>query len=702
MVLAVVLLAMTTFASEPVIWETGSRAELLRGEARGVSLSDDGTLTLAPRFDEVFHTQQTFIWSSATDSRGNVYLGTGHDGRVFRVTPDGKGALYFDAAELDITALAVGRDGSLYVGSSPDGKVYRVDANGRSEVFFDPPDKYIWSLALWPDGALAVGTGDGGRIYRLTRANAAPDTALLTDTAETNIIALAIDAKGQLLAGTYPNGVVLRIGTEGKTFALYDAPLSEIHALAPAPNGAVYVLAVGDAAATDAAATAENDTKPPSRYDLTGAKSAVLRLTPDGVADVLWKSKTITGFALALAPSGGVYLGTSDKGRIYAISDEGRDTLTVQSDTGQISTFAWRGKELFAASSNQGKLFRLGSGYVETGVYESPVRDAKLLSSWGRTWWRGAGRIELQTRSGNTATPDATWSEWSTPYTDATGAQIVSPNARFLQWRAMLRSGTNAANNAANGVQMPRLDEVSLAYLPRNIAPEVLAVTVQPAGVALLGTPVTVDPNILAAGLDPALFGVTVAGPPRPMFQKGARALRWQAEDRNGDKLEYTVYFRAIGETTFRLLSGAERISENFFTLDGAALPDGRYIFKVVASDEPSNPPDKSRTGERSTEPLDLDNTPPTVTLVGTPAVKGSNAQLTFDAQDLNGRITSADANIDGSEWRPVAPEDDIADSPRERFTVTVPLLTAGEHVAALRVFDASGNVGTIRVPVRK
>jgi len=77
-------------------------------------------------------------------------------------TSDGQGTLLYDAAELDITALAVARDGALYAGSSPDGKVYRITADGHAEVFFDPGDKYIWSLAILNDGSLAVGTGDSG------------------------------------------------------------------------------------------------------------------------------------------------------------------------------------------------------------------------------------------------------------------------------------------------------------------------------------------------------------------------------------------------------------------------------------------------------------------------------------------------------------------------------------------------------------
>ncbi|HLM58663.1 MAG TPA: hypothetical protein VK422_21345, partial [Pyrinomonadaceae bacterium] len=130
----------STLAGGPVVWETGSRAELLNGEARGVSVTDTGALVLAPRFTQVFDTEQAYVWSTAADTAGNVYLGTGHDGKIFRVGADGRGALLHDAAELDVTALVVGTDGALYAGTSPDGKVYRVTADGKAEVFFDPPD----------------------------------------------------------------------------------------------------------------------------------------------------------------------------------------------------------------------------------------------------------------------------------------------------------------------------------------------------------------------------------------------------------------------------------------------------------------------------------------------------------------------------------------------------------------------------------
>src|SRR5687768_17072445 len=356
------------WSGEPIIWKTNSRTDLLRGEARGVSITDTGVLMLAPRFTQMFNTDQPYIWSSVADAAGNIYLGTGHDGRLYRVPADGRGTLLFDATELDVTALAMGRDGALYAGTSPDGKVYLIGPDGKAEVFFDPPDKYIWSLAILPDGQLAVGTGDNGKLYRVGAANSKPENSLLVDTNETHVISLAVDAKGQLIAGTDPGGLVLRISPDGKAFALYDAPLREIHALAPAPDGSIYALAISDAASAPRGSTPAPTAPQPSdgsggqgsttvtitsidepgaqpqsaptagrsRNELTNARSAVLRILPDGGTDLLWSSSSITAFAIAARSPGVVLIGPADKGRIYSVTNDGRDTLLLQSSEGQI------------------------------------------------------------------------------------------------------------------------------------------------------------------------------------------------------------------------------------------------------------------------------------------------------------------------------------------------------------------------------
>src|ERR1043166_2214660 len=649
--------AFAVFSAGPAVWSVNSRADVLKGDAHGVSIASDGTITLAPKLTEIFKTEQPYIWSSAVDAHGNIYLGTGGDGKVFKIDANGKGALFADLAELNVTSLAIGKNGELFAGTSPDGKVYRIDSSGKSEIYFAPKEKYIWSLAVLSDGSLAVGTGEGGRLYKVRSASASPESSLLFDTSETHIISLATDKQGNLYAGTDSSGLVMRFGADSKPFGLLDSPLREIHSIVVGPGGSVYVLAVGDSASASKpaeAATPENKSvsiersnpatpEPPakSRYDLTGAKSAVYRILPDGGADILWTSPTIIGFSLYAHQTGnGVLLGTSDKGRIYNIGNDGRETLVLQADASQISTIRSVGTSLIATSSNQGSLFRFGPETVSEGTYDSSVLDAKTTAAWGRIWWRGGGNVSIQTRTGNTEKPDETWSDWSAALTDQKGGQIASPKARYLQWHAILRSSSTTA----------MLGEVILAFVPRNIAPEVLSIQVLPTNVGLAANPpAQIDPNIALSGLDPVTFGIpNTAAPPRRVYQRGATSLQWTAEDRNGDKIVYDVYYKEVGDADFKLLRG--ELTDNFLAIDGQSLADGRYIFKVVAKDTPSNPPDVALSGERSTEPVDIDNTAPVLELKGEPVISGGIAKVTFSAQDAASYLTRAEYSVNRSE----------------------------------------------------
>lgn len=702
----------SAFAGEPSIWSINSRDDVIRGDAKGVSITDNGTISLAPKLSEIYDSEQSFIWSSAVDAAGNVYLGTGGDGKLFKVDSSGKGTLFYDSAELNVSALAFDKDGSIFVGTSPDGKIYKIGANGSAIVYFEPKEKYIWSLAILSDGSLVVGTGENGKIYKVKTANAKPEASLFFDSSETHIISLATDEKGNFYAGTDEDGLVLRFSADGKPFALLDSTLREIHEIAVAKDGSIYVLALGESASTKTAKveTKKEESKtvsagkvknaPPSApkpekslYDLTSAKSAVYRILPDGGNDIIWNSDSVTGFSIAANPAGGgVLIGTSDKGRIYSVTNDARETLLLQTDEEQVSTFQVRGNDVYATSSNQGKLFRFGPANLDEGVYESPVLDAKTAATWGRIWWRSSGAVQIQTRSGNTAKADETWSAWGDPHTDQRGGQISSPKAQFLQWRSILKSSGGSAS----------VNEVNVSFLSRNIPPEVLSIEVLPTNVGLApNPPVPVDPNIEALGLDPADFGMVIPPIiPRKVFRSGAKSLNWKAEDRNGDSLKYDIYYRDVRDPKFRMLR--ENIEEPFYTLDGLALADGRYIFKVVANDSPSNPAGNVLSGERVSEPFDIDNTAPVVTSVGTPQVNGENVRVIFEAKESSSYIKRAEYTVDGAKWKTVYADDGISDGPQERYSLELNLKNAGEYFITLRVFDSNGNAGTARVLVKK
>jgi hypothetical protein len=76
--------------------------------------------------------------------------------------------------------------------------------------------------------------------------------------------------------------------------------------------------------------------------------------------------------------------------------------------------------------------------------------------------------------------------------------------------------------------------------------------------------------------------------------------------------------------------------------------------------------------------------------------------RVSFVADDATGKIKKSDVSIDGSTWNPVFPDDGIADSGHEIYSLEFPVITAGEHTISLRSFDTSGNVGTLSVTVRR
>jgi hypothetical protein len=528
---------------------------------------------------------------------------------------------------------------------------------------------------------------------------------VLFDTSETHIISLAADAKGNLYAGTDSGGLVMRFGPDGKPFGLLDSPLREIHELSVGPDGSVYVLALGESAsaakpeATPAPASntvsadSANPAQPPppqkSKYDLTGAKSAVYRILPDGGNDILWSSPSVVGFSLHAHQTGrGVLLGTSDRGRIYSIGNDGNETLAMQTDASQISGIFSRGSDLYAASSNQGRLFKIGPDTVAEGIYESAVLDAKTTAAWGNLWWTSNGNVVIETRSGNSEFPNETWTGWETVRSEARRGKAANPAARYFQWRAKVASGSS-------------LRELNLAFVPRNIAPEITGLQVMAPNVGLLANPpIQIDPNIELSGMAPQNFGIVIAPqPPRRAFQRGARAFQWTAEDRNGDKLFYDVYFKEVSDANFKLLK--ENVSENFVTLDGLSLADGKYLVRVVAKDSPSNPSGQFLSGEIVSEPFDIDNTQPTVTVSGAPQITGDSARVVFVANDRGSFITRAEYSVNGGDWQAVYPDDGISDGPDERYTVSVPV-RSGEHSITLRVFDATGNIGNARAIVKK
>jgi len=741
-VAVVAVLAFPLAAVSTIFWRSATFHDFSEGKLEGVSLGQDGRLSLAPALQEVFHSDQALIWSVVADGDGDVYLATGHRGRVYRLTPTmltaatptpPAKALFFTAPESEIFALALGPDHALYVGSSPDGKVYRVTADGKSTVYFDPKTKYIWSLAFL-DRTLYAGTGDQGKIYKVT---AAGQGEQFFDTRQRQVMTLLPDGRGNLLAGAEPGGLIYRIAPQGKAFVIFNAPLQEIHRLAVGPDGAIYATAQGqpsnpfslpgglaprvaalgaaggqeitvraDAQQQDEpeeAQAGEEEAAEPATATLAGSvapsfgisspligfngalKSAIYRIAPDNTVDTLWSSRTED--ANDILPSGAdLLLSTDTKGRVYQLNPNSRaTTLLVQTNQEETTRLLRVGDTILATTSNLGNLYRLGTQPGLKGTVRSAVKDTSGISRWGDLEWRAslpAGtRLEVRTRSGNSAHPDSTWSDWSPAHRES-GRPIESPAARYVQWKATLFSHGDAS---------PVLDEVVVPFLPTNQAPEIANVQVKTPG-SQLEAAKPVNPGF-AAGV--VTFGS--AARPNAQMRKGIQ-LSWHGSDPDGDPLHYSVYFRGEDQHDWKLLK--KDLTQASLHVDSSQLPDGTYRFKVVASDEADNPPGMGKTAESISAPATLDTTPPTIHLDSTSATTAGSAVAHFTAQDAASVLVSAEYSVDAGPWRALYSDDGIIDARSETFTVRADHLAPGEHLLVLRVADASENASSAKAVV--
>ena len=726
------LLAATSLSAAPGFWQAATQADFLRGEVDQLSIDEHGRVTLGPQLTRVHATGVPFVWAAVAAPDGTMFLGTGNDGKVIRVERDGQAAVFYDSAEMEVHALALAPNGGLYAATSPDGRIYRIDSKGQATPFFDPEDKYIWSLAVDASGNVFAGTGDKGTVYKIT-----PDGRgeRFFGTKTAHAVALAFDQKQQLLVGTGTPGRVFRVDAAGKGFLLLDTTYQEVHAIRVDPKGVIYAAAqssprvqggadrltdadslpppvtpsipnvsteITSIAVVDAAGSSPPGTAASSSDRRNNPTGAVFRVQPDGLWDELWSPREDAPYDLTIEPDGALLVATGTRGKLFRLSGDPVNAVLVTRVPAQQATMLLRGGErTYVTTSNPGLLMAISTTRAARGTYQSEVKDARLVSTWGVIAWRATtpagSKVEIFTRSGTTRTPDEAWSEWAGPYANAEGSPITSPKARYFQWRAVL-TGTPSAS--------PMLTSVSSAYLPRNIRPQVLSITVHPPGVVFQKPFSSGETEI--AGLDdeaqdrrtaatnvPGGSGAPALG--RRIFQKGLQTFAWKAEDDNDDELSYDVFYRREGDTAWRLLKPDVR--DTLLVWDTSSVPNGTYVLKVHASDRRSNPADTALAGELESNSFEIDNVAPTVQ-IGALRRDGTRFVVPAEIRDGDSPISRVEYSVDAQRWQTAFPRDGILDARLESFEVRLEADAAGRTLV-IRATDALGNVGTGQIQIK-
>ena len=697
------------------IWVSDSASEFSSGEARGVSVSSSGTLFLGRTLAKVEGVSEPVLFSGAPGKGGDLYVATGDSGAILRVPPTGRSVPEIRLDEQEVTALATGPDGALYAGGSPGGKVYRVQ-NGKATVYYDTKAQYVWALAF--DGpVLYVGTGLPGEIHRVTppgKGETAARGERVHAATDPHVRALYVDGEGRVWAGTSGSGLLLRLDKSGRVATVYDSSKQEVASIAGDRAGRVWAAFTsadgaspssgGEPVSLPAAlpapraphgATGGEDDERGGKAEVSVSVSSP-RLAPgrtasrggyssevvlfDGaeVPRSVWTSSDEIVFDLSRDPSGeGVLAGTGPRGKLYQLTPDSW-ALARTFDEKQV-TFLSGGD---VGTNGPTALYRPVPG-AATGEYVSAVKDTGRTSRFGAFRWQGdvpgGTRLEFAFRSGESATPDATWSAWSSWEAGADSLDIRAPDARYLQWKVRMTGGEGAA---------PSVRRTEAAYRNHNATPVVESfVVLEPAEVlARSGSGAS---NVFESsvpdekGIFTGLEESRSEGSPRKLYRKGYRTLQWKATDPDGDTLVYELEFRPASGGKWILLR--KDIRETFYSFDATALPDGEYVFRVRASDAESNP-GEGRTGARETAPVRVDNTPPVIRETGRSA-----GVLEVEAADAASPILEAEYSLDAKKWQRVEPKDGLSDSPREAYVIHVPADARGAYLL-VRVTDAARN----------
>ena len=666
------------------IWQQQHQKDFESGKPKNVSLSSKGELMLAPKLDTFFgDTKEIYVWCLAEDSKGNIYAGTGNRGKIYRITPDGQSSLFYDSPEVSILTLAIDPNDNIYAGTAPDGLIYKLtDSSTPPTTILSSEEKYVWAMTFDDAGNLYAATGTSGKIYKIT-----PDgqTSVLYDSDETNILCLLYH-QDMLYAGSDGKGTIYSVKTEdGAATVIYQTGQKEVRRLVIGAQGVIYAGTITTEAPRPGGPPPPPVPAPPSGRNGEEKKSRVYKIEPDGIVSVMWEVPEPLILSMASdSEKEGLYIGTGDSGKLYWVNTDGDSVFKGKTSASQIVAIhrTANSNQLLLATGNAGKIFELKSDYLAEGTLESKAHDTKVVSRWGKLSWEGVTpegtAISVATRSGNTEKPNSTWNDWSEELT-VPEAQITSPAARYIQWRAKLTTSAVAAT--------PVLKKVTVASVQANTEPRFTSIQVRRGG-----APESSGPS--EGGRRPRESRPS----PNPSSDgDGTKyTASWKVKDDNNDTLQFNVYYRGVEETNWKLLK--EELKTSSYALDTTLMSDGRYVIKVKATDKLSNPPNFAKSTEKVSDPFDIDNSQPSVTEITATVNEDQTYQISCTAADPFSYIQKAVYKIDSDEeWQVIFPDDGIFDSKQEILLLHTNSLPAGEHTITIRVTDAAGNTGVGR-----
>ncbi|MDY0108675.1 MAG: hypothetical protein RBT60_01900 [Candidatus Krumholzibacteria bacterium] len=704
--LAGIVFPLAASAAGPMFWDSPAKVPFGDGELQGAALDPDGSLVPGLAVTTMLADSNLVFWSAARSADGAVYVGSGHQGHVWRVDRRGQASLLADLPAEEVFSLLV--DGTdVWAGCGPGGQVFVIDSRGQAVLRGTVPGGFVWDLERAADGTLFLATGNPAAVYRVGRGGGA--LSLVAELPADNALGLAIRDDGMLLVATQAPGRVFRVDPRsGAQDVLLAMEQDEGRQVLRGPDG-WYALGCQAQPAQggqgggrelslnpfDIMVTAEADIQQVrvALYRLDGAAPERVWSSEHGLTSVAWSDDH--GWLAAGERE------NSGPARLYGLTvPNGRRVLAAW-EGGDVLDLAVVGKnndpdEVLAVQAHPGRLTRLAQAGKDDAVALGAPLDGRAPVRWGRLTWQGAAggqEPRFAVRTGMTQRPDGTWSAWTELGRGRDLDLGKLPAARCLQWRVVLPAGS-------------RLDAVTVSALAPNLAPQITLLELQPAGEMLRGGMMAASENVtqrFESGLQ--IEYSTQRCEDRRIDRERAAALRplrtvsWHARDPNEDRLQYRVLYRREGQSVWLPLEGP--LLDQVLTWDTATLADGYYELRLVASDRLDNPEPQALTAERILRRIPVDNTPPELTgweLRG----HADGFALALRAGDAFGNLAGADVILPDGSIQRLDPVDGICDSAREEFAAVIAYPRAWSEAVArpwtvrVRVWDLQGNIAQV------
>ncbi|MEW5692316.1 MAG: hypothetical protein AB1765_03360 [Candidatus Hydrogenedentota bacterium] len=666
--------------------------DFLQGKLENIAIYSDGKIAPTIIFDFI-SLKSLVLWSVLT-KHDITYVGSGNDGKIY-VIKDNQIIKEFDTSDLIITAIFE-CNGNIYATGIPDGCIFLLTPDGLSQICkFD--NISIWSYTIFKN-KVYLGTGPAGKLFEFDGKTIREVISLKGE----NILSLCCDEK-YLYIGMSDNGCVYKYDPVNNSVStLYQLEEKEIKSLLISDT-TLYIVANGVSTKQDISKKEEGaeqesallelfkalqsqtmdkslqtlqsfsetvpfEQPPPTKKPLeikppavvSGSSIYTLNLNSLSIEKTLFiPNESI--LTISRGKDSSLYIGTEPEGKVYQIYPKERrfallKDFNVQSIMNVISDNENNIRIL--TTGNPAFIYFVRDINFEKDKirYESKIFDLGSISELGRVEVLPENITKVFVRCGNIKELDPTWSQWLE--SQPPEYKIKLPNSRFFQY-------------ALEWKKNEEIDNIKFYVLGQNHKPSIRELKVE--------------------GNESKAF--TIDDVRKSYFVK----ISWVVEDIDNDNLLYSLFLKEVDSEIGYPVKNAQELTQNYYTLATISFPDGWYKVKLIASDLPSTPPDRSLTSEKESKEFLIDNTNPQVENLLFGLLENKvEAVIAGIAKDNLSNIVKIEYSIDGDNWRMVYPVDKVLDSKIEDFMFNICLkdLIPGMHSLTVRVMDSAGNLG--------